>query len=198
MKRPTFSVTLTKPLSTISLAIHVCARASVAHTHVHMHGQSNMARFPPKQWANSAWKPRWEEGYSFASTGHFPWQLHPDVSQSEETRVAHWPNGGDHPGAVTDKETGCGGLKSCLLWYFSCQTEPKKKPLKIQSNVKCTYFGVTQLLSPEINGTWSGSTKHVRRVEADITANRRLSPQASWVIYSLIQSQLLFILSPVT
>lgn len=45
-------------LSNISLAIHVCARASVTHTHVHMHGQSNIACFPPKQHASSAWKPR--------------------------------------------------------------------------------------------------------------------------------------------
>lgn len=89
MKRPTVSVTLKKcspaPLFNISLAIRLCARASTARAHANSHRV-----FSTKTACKFCLETeRWEEGYSFASIGHFPWQPHPDVSQSEETCVAH-------------------------------------------------------------------------------------------------------------
>lgn len=57
----------------------MCARTYREHMHAcaHMH----IACFPPKhsQYANPAWKlERRRRGTSFASTGHVPWQPHPD------------------------------------------------------------------------------------------------------------------------
>lgn len=75
---PYFLCKLKSPFSLlISLSPqHACAHASIASRYTHI------ACFPPEdsQHANPAWKleGRRKGGVSFASTGHIPWQRHPD------------------------------------------------------------------------------------------------------------------------
>lgn len=174
-KKPSLS-----PFSNISLAIHVLyVHVHLSRTHMFTHMVTwcvfyhNSMQVLPGNWVLGGGGAHLLQLDIFhgncilmwASQKRHEWHTDPMA----EIILEQWPI----------KKQGEGGLRSCLLWYFSCQTEPRKKPLKIQDNATCAYFGVTQLLSPEVNGTWSGSTQHVRRVEDDITTNWRLSPQAS-------------------
>lgn len=73
--RPTYAAILKAHSPSWYLVLHMHARTHISRTHAHI------ACFPPKhsQYANPAWKlERRRRGASFASTGHVPWQPHPD------------------------------------------------------------------------------------------------------------------------
>lgn len=75
---------------------------------------------------------------------------------------------------------GAGGVEALSSLALLMSNWAKEKPLKIQSNVVCTYLHVTLLLSPEVNGRHDLDIQSRIRTEvADITDNWMLSPQAS-------------------
>lgn len=184
MKRPTFSVTLKKTsLPRVSLICplpYMCVRVHPSHTHVHTHGQSNVACFPPKQHANSAWKLR--DGrrgthllqldifhgnciLMWASQRRHVWHTDPMA----EIILEQCPD---------KKEQGEGGLKSCLLWHFPCQTEPRKGPWKSRAMFYVSIFVPIICFHPKLRGHDLDKQSMIRTEEADITDNWRLSLQA--------------------
>lgn len=182
IKRPTFSVTLKTTLFLISLITYFPHVYVPVHACISMRRQMHIACYPPKQQASSAWK------LSDGRRGAHLLQLdifHGNrilMRASQKRHVCH-----TDPMAEIIPEWSC-----LLMSKLSQRKRPRSRAmLHLLLSLSIACFPL------ELMGHDLDQQSMIAAQEADISDNWVVST-GIWVIYSHIQSQLMFILSPVT